>query len=127
MKGTRIFLGIVVILIGVLWLLSNFNLITVFTLTRLWRYWPLFLILWGLLLLLDKNSSHRTGWLELFFLLGAIILVIIVGIVVIFSPWFSYFSHEERHALTFNNTIDNIYRRTDTLVLNHSGDFRLRP
>ncbi|NLM52637.1 MAG: DUF4097 domain-containing protein [Firmicutes bacterium] len=109
MKATRIFFGIVVVIIGALWLLSNFNLITVSTLLELWRYWPLLLILWGLLLLLHKDSTERAGWWGLFFLVGVVILIVIMGFVFMFSPWFSHFSRRGRHVRTIDTAIENIY------------------
>jgi hypothetical protein len=43
-KGKNIFVGIVIILAGVLFLLHNLGYIH----GSVWRYWPVLLIIWGI-------------------------------------------------------------------------------
>ena len=54
MKFRNIFWGIILILIGVLFILQNLNIID-FRWVSLWRLWPVFLILWGVSILPANN------------------------------------------------------------------------
>lgn len=47
MKYRNIFWGVILILIGILFTLENFNLIN-FNIRELWRLWPVVLVLWGI-------------------------------------------------------------------------------
>lgn len=127
MKATRIFLGIVVVLIGILWLLSNLNVISIATLIRLWRYWPLLLILWGLLLLFNKNSGENAGWWSLLYLVGVAVIVVILGLMVFFAPWFSHFSSRQVPMRSMRTAVRNIYAAERMrLELNlQAGELRL--
>ncbi len=54
MKYRNIFWGIILIFMGILGLLDNFNLIY-FSWHKLWNLWPVFLILWGISILPVKD------------------------------------------------------------------------
>lgn len=64
-----LFFPIVLVGVGVIWLLVNFNLIPAFSLGRLMRLWPLFLIAAGLELLVGRGRA----------LIGALIGLLTVG------------------------------------------------
>jgi hypothetical protein len=65
MKYRNIFWGVILILIGVLFTLENFNLID-FSVRELWRLWPVVLVLWGISIIpVDK-------WIRL----GLVLLVL---------------------------------------------------
>lgn len=57
MKGDRIILGFTIAVLGMVWLLVNLGLIQVETARELWRYWPVLLVLWGIVLLSGKGGS----------------------------------------------------------------------
>lgn len=59
MKTDRIMWGIVLLFIGGVLLLENFNVIE-FYWRNVWRFWPIFLIIAGVNILFNKNKS-RTG------------------------------------------------------------------
>jgi len=59
MKFRNIFWGIILILIGVLFILQNLNIID-FRWVSLWRLWPIFLILWGVSIL-PANKWIKTS------------------------------------------------------------------
>lgn len=59
MKFRNIFWGVILVFIGVLFLLQNFNVIH-FEWLSLWRLWPVILILWGVSIL-PANNWIKTG------------------------------------------------------------------
>ncbi len=61
MKFRNIFWGIILILIGVLFILQNLNVID-FEWVRLWRLWPVLLVLWGVSIL-PANNWIKSGLL----------------------------------------------------------------
>jgi len=70
-----IFGGIIFIAIGIVFLLNNFNLLPWSVWSILWRFWPLFLILGGLEMILGDN------WLAK--LIVGLITLMIVGYILI--------------------------------------------
>ena len=73
MKTDRIMWGIVLLFIGGVLLLENFNIIE-FYWGRVWRFWPIFLIIGGVNILFTKNKSQIAG------IISIAILVITLGI-----------------------------------------------
>jgi hypothetical protein len=59
MKFRNIFWGVILVFIGVLFLLENFDVIN-FAWMSLWRIWPVILILWGVTIL-PANNWIKTG------------------------------------------------------------------
>lgn len=55
MKRDRLNWGLVLLFIGVMWLLSNFGIVT-FYWSSLWRFWPIFLIIIGINLLVPRHG-----------------------------------------------------------------------
>ncbi|QNL51460.1 hypothetical protein H8S90_07765 [Olivibacter sp. SDN3] len=55
MKRDRLNWGLVLLFIGVMWLLSNFGVVT-FYWSSLWRFWPIFLIIIGVNLLVPRHG-----------------------------------------------------------------------
>jgi hypothetical protein len=59
-QRSSIFGGLLLILLGILFLLARFN--PDLRMWHLfWRYWPLLIILWGIAKLVDNMSAHQTG------------------------------------------------------------------
>ncbi|HAA38346.1 MAG TPA: hypothetical protein DCE00_05690 [Firmicutes bacterium] len=117
MKADRIVLGIAVVIIGMVWLLVNLGVIPAAAARELWRYWPLLLILWGVLLLLGKDNSGITG------LLVALLVVALVG-----GGFFSYLtSSGPKSAQTFETTISNEgnVRAVNLQLIQHAGELEL--
>ncbi|PLW97069.1 MAG: hypothetical protein C0591_07675, partial [Marinilabiliales bacterium] len=61
MKYRNIFWGIILMLIGVLFILQNLNVID-FEWVKLWRLWPVLLVLWGISIL-PANNWIKSGLL----------------------------------------------------------------
>ena len=59
MKFRNIFWGVILVFVGVLFLLQNFNVIH-FEWMSLWRLWPVILILWGVSII-PANNWIKTG------------------------------------------------------------------
>ncbi len=78
MNSSRFFWGLMIVLIGALWLLSNFGLLPGNFWFEIWRLWPLLLVLWGLSLLIGKEG--RAG-----VIFSVIMSVIVIGCVVLFG------------------------------------------
>jgi hypothetical protein len=63
-RRPRSFAGpVVLILIGVLFMLRNFNMVSTAVLAHWFaRYWPVLIIIWGLIKLYEYNQSQRAGY-----------------------------------------------------------------
>jgi len=57
MKADRIVLGIALLFIGIVWVLVNTGVIPARVAADWWRYWPLLLVLWGVLLLTGRGTG----------------------------------------------------------------------
>ncbi|GEM_PF-3692720 len=77
MKTDKIVFGVILIILGVLFLFANLNLISWDFVSGLWKLWPLVLVLWGLDLIIKENHLLKT----LLFLL----LVLIAFVVYFYS------------------------------------------
>lgn len=78
-RGTPIFWPIILITVGVIWLLSNFDILPRFNYSLLFDLWPLLLIVGGINLLLGK----RLAWLKAVVTLAAVALAVLY---VFFAP-----------------------------------------
>lgn len=109
-RGTSIFNGLALILVGILLLLHNyrgFELSDIF-----WRWWPLLLILWGLVKLYERTVGGRAGQAggaprittgEIFLVIG---LVALVGIVAGVDQAREHFSDWPGVGELFSNPLD---------------------
>lgn len=81
MKAEKIVLGLIIVIVGIIWFMVNTGILPAVTARELWRYWPLALILWGLLLLFGKGSSVPGC-------LSAILIFLLVAgtLIMIFAP-----------------------------------------
>ena len=48
-------IALILIFLGIIFLLNNFNLLPLYTWENIWKFWPVILILWGLEVLLGKS------------------------------------------------------------------------
>ncbi|EEG76383.1 toast rack family protein [Dethiobacter alkaliphilus] len=83
MKADRIVLGLGLAVLGLVWFLVNFGVISPVAARELWRFWPLLLILWGVLLILGKGSGLGgclIGILVFLFFFGGLFGVYLPGI-----------------------------------------------
>lgn len=76
MRNGAIFWGVILILIGVLFILQNFGLV-VFDWSDIARWWPLLLIYWGIMAMTDRPGARWLG-LFLFFLVAASLVLLSV-------------------------------------------------
>lgn len=79
MRADRVLLGFVAVLVGLGWLLVNLGLLPAHALRELWRYWPVLIILWGILLLLGRGDGGFGC------LVGLVILALVATLVFDFS------------------------------------------
>lgn len=70
MNYKRIFWGLILITIGILFILKNLDIVF-FRWTTIWRLWPVLFILWGISIIPDK---YLKNWLKLVLSVLAIIL-----------------------------------------------------
>ncbi|WP_295767487.1 DUF5668 domain-containing protein [uncultured Mucilaginibacter sp.] len=75
MKSDRLFSGLVLVIIGVVFLLNSFNIIH-FSWWNIWKLWPIFLVIGGVNLLL---SNTKAAWAVI---VKVLVLVIGVGLIV---------------------------------------------
>lgn len=78
MKTDRIMWGIVLLFIGSVLLLENFNIIN-FYWRSIWRFWPIFLIIAGVNILFNKNKSQVGGIVSIAVLLFTLVLLFVKG------------------------------------------------
>ncbi|MFA4869313.1 MAG: DUF5668 domain-containing protein [Pedobacter sp.] len=78
MKLDRIMWGIVLLFIGGVLLLENFNVID-FYWRSVWRFWPIFLIIAGVNILFNKNKSQIGGIVSIAILIITLILLFFKG------------------------------------------------
>ncbi|HHX74718.1 MAG TPA: hypothetical protein GX699_07430 [Firmicutes bacterium] len=71
MKADRVFVGLLVVLAGAAWLLANLGLLPFHSLWDLRQYWPVLIIIWGLLILFGRGGSS-SGCLQ------ALVVVVLV-------------------------------------------------
>src|SRR5512135_2983203 len=72
MKVSTLFWGILLVLIGGLFLLSNLAVLDV-NWGTIWRLWPMILVFWGLSIMIGKQ---RTPWYAVVFMILLIIFMI---------------------------------------------------
>jgi predicted membrane protein len=78
--GGRLFFGTIVLLLGILFLLQNLG---IFYVTRLWQFWPVILIAFGIGRLVDARDWHRKLWGGTLCGIGVIFLANNLG----YLPW----------------------------------------
>jgi hypothetical protein len=78
MKVDRIMWGIVLLFIGGVLLLENFNIID-FYWSSVWRFWPIFLIIAGVNILFNKSKSHLGGVVSISILVITLVLLFFKG------------------------------------------------
>ncbi|TDQ08741.1 LiaF transmembrane domain-containing protein [Pedobacter metabolipauper] len=78
MKLERIMWGIVLLFIGGVLLLENFNIID-FYWTSVWRFWPIFLIIAGINILFNRSKSQLGGIISLGILVITLAVLFVRG------------------------------------------------
>jgi hypothetical protein len=78
MRLDRIMWGIVLLFVGGVLLLENFNVID-FYWRSIWRFWPIFLIIAGVNILFNKNKSQLGGMVSIAILIVTLILLFFKG------------------------------------------------
>lgn len=78
MRLDRIMWGIVLLFVGGVLLLENFNVID-FYWRSIWRFWPIFLIIAGVNILFNKNKSQVGGMVSIAILIATLILLFFKG------------------------------------------------
>lgn len=117
MKTDRIVFGITILTVGAVWLLVNLGVISPLTARELWRYWPLLLVLWGLLLITGKGDG----------LPGCLVALVILALV--FGGIFTVFLPYQRGPANVRHDV-SLPRVEGTSeielnLLHHAGEFRL--
>jgi len=78
--GGRLFFGTIVLLLGILFLLQNLG---IFYVARLWQFWPVILIAFGIGRVVDARDWHRKLWGGTLVGIGLIFLANNMG----YLPW----------------------------------------
>ena len=69
MKNKNIFLGMILVIIGGLWLLNNldiFDFSVRYLFNSFWKLWPLIIVVVGTGLILNNKTAERILWLIFF-------------------------------------------------------------
>lgn len=104
--------GLLLIVFGIVFLLNNFGILSWSIWAFLWKLWPVFLISWGLDLLLGKKFGS---------LINATLFIVVVGIIVIFiaQP-----NHPLLQRLNQKNNLWHEVEREDDFNWNFEREFR---
>ncbi len=78
MKISRLIWGILLLFIGCILLLQNFNVIN-FYWGNVWRFWPMLLIIFGVNILFDRNNSKIGQIISLVLLVGTLTFLFVRG------------------------------------------------
>lgn len=78
MKTDKIIWGIILFFVGSVLLLDNFNLIN-FHWMRVWKFWPVVLIITGLNMLFNKNGKQTGSYISLAVLVIALVAFFFLG------------------------------------------------
>ena len=106
MKYKNLFLGVILVFIGILSLLDNFNVIY-FSWSQLWKLWPVILILWGISVLPVKESVKLT----------AVVLTLAFSLFYIYNQAVDHpFESRHNHWSRFDDDDDTVQ---DTALSNH--------
>lgn len=76
MSANRLFWGILVVFIGLLWLLANLGILPSSIWYDAWMFWPIFIILWGISILFSK-SGGRSYWVPIIAVLTIAVAVFV--------------------------------------------------
>ena len=79
MNANRFFWGLIILMLGIFWLLSNFGVLPSNFWFEIWKLWPLLLIFWGVSLLFNKEK--RGG------LVISIIIVALFACIIVLFGW----------------------------------------
>lgn len=103
MNVDKIVFGVILIILGILFLFANLNLLSWDFVTGLWKLWPLVLVLWGLDLVIKGNKVLKT----ILFLF----IVLISFVIYFYSQKDTYLqtSTGKDHALSPYNRSTDIY------------------
>lgn len=108
--------ALILILVGGLLLLANFDLVSWSVFAELWRFWPLVLIFWGLQLIFGRNRPGR-----FVVVLVALMTTIYLGLslVITASPMFRDWLGTDamRYFPAMSSWADNNYTRTTQSVM----------
>lgn len=96
MNANRIFWGLIFISAGVFWLLGNLGIISGDYWAEVWRLWPLLLVLWGISLLIGKDSRFGAVF-------SGISVIIIIAAILGFG-WL----YNNQKILNHNSSTSNI-------------------
>lgn len=100
-QRNSIFGGLLLILLGVLFLLARFN--PDLRMWHLfWRYWPVLIILWGAAKLIDNVSAHRAGQTRPPLLTGGEAALLILAVLVLAGMGIYSRVHEKMPDLNIN-------------------------
>ncbi|MFP5080075.1 LiaF transmembrane domain-containing protein [Pedobacter sp. JCM 36344] len=99
MKLDRIMWGIVLLFIGSVLLLENFNVIE-FYWGSVWRFWPIFLIIAGVNILFSKSKSQVGGYISI----G--VLVVMLGVLFYRGTQVPQSEKEKNFSMEFDNDDD---------------------
>ncbi|RYU86849.1 hypothetical protein EWM62_17000 [Mucilaginibacter terrigena] len=91
MKSEKIIPGVVLVLLGTVFLLDNYNVID-FHWANFWRFWPIFLIMGGINLVFANNKSAWATILKISVVVGGFALLIFVH-----TPSRYFFPHYNFH------------------------------
>ncbi len=118
MKAERLVIGLALLVAGFIWIMVNIGVIPARTALEFWRFWPLLLIIWGILLLFGR-SGGGTGCL-----IPLLILLVIAGAFFTFS-----FNFYQGPSLTVVESGFNLPKGAEETLeldlIHHAGEFTL--
>ena len=114
MNYKNIFWGLLLIVLGTLFALQNFNYISI-NWDSIWQFWPLILIFVGINSLVKRDSTAKVG-----FILG---LVFLVGFFIFIFTSVS-FQSESDNSFNYNDEEKGIFNKKDKKIVNNQNFFQ---
>lgn len=114
MKTERVFWGIILVFVGVIFLLENFGVIS-FSWQYIWRFWPVILIICGINILFARNNN-RTGTFVM-----AAVTVLVLGFLTYKGLEKNRF---KEHDYFFDNNYDNEVSETSNYIEDYNEKYK---
>jgi hypothetical protein len=120
LKADRLILGFLVLFIGAVWLLVNMGIFPARIAFDLWRYWPVLLIIWGLLHIFGRGSS-ASGCI-----VGLIILFLLAALFFTVLMPYRWMPAHDVSEIRYNVPGGEMITGVELDLVQHAGELSLR-
>lgn len=101
MKTGKIFWGIILVYLGILVLLNNFDIID-FSWRMVWKFWPVLLIIWGIDILISRENTKKAA------ILVGLVTCFGLGLLTYFGIKESRSDSRHAHSWGYDGSFDHV-------------------